>query len=242
MRERVPGVSDVEAKPTEDGRLVLRFQDGSFKDPFIAHHVSDGTIKMFAYLVLLYDPNPHPLLAVEEPENQLYPALIRQLVEEFRAYAQRGGQVFVSTHSPDFLNGAELNEIRWLVKEDGFTTVRRASESELLQSLPPLIDRLQQMLSSSERADIAVGYFFVSGFQAAADQLPPLQKVRILVGRTDRRVLEEVAPGLQQTRGWRLNYERTTQFAAASGRGWRCRPSKTSPGVYRSCRKQKTRR
>ena len=135
MRQRVPGVSDVEAKPTEDGRLVLRFQDGSFQDPFIARYVSDGTIKMFAYLVLLYDPSPHPLLAVEEPENQLYPALMRALVEEFRAYAQRGGQVFVSTHSPDFLNGAELDEIRWLVKEDGFTKVRRASESKLLQAL-----------------------------------------------------------------------------------------------------------
>ena len=64
---------------------------------------------------------------------------------------------------------------------------------------PPLIDRLQQMLSSSERADIAVGYFFMSGFQAVADQLARLQKVRILVGRTDHRVLEEVAAGLQQT-------------------------------------------
>ena len=135
MRQRVPGVSDVEAKPTEDGRLVLRFQDGSFQDPFIARYVSDGTIKMFAYLVLLYDPHPHQLLAVEEPENQLYPALMRELAEEFRDYAQRGGQVFVSTHAPDFLNGAELDEIRWLVKENGFTTVRRASESELLQSL-----------------------------------------------------------------------------------------------------------
>ncbi|MCY4082248.1 MAG: AAA family ATPase [Caldilineaceae bacterium] len=135
MRQRVPGVSDVKAKPTEDGRLVLRFQDGNFQDPFIAPYVSDGTIKMFAYLVLLYDPNPHPLLAVEEPENQLYPALMRELVEEFHDYAQRGGKVFVSTHSPDFLNGAELDEIRWLVKEDGFTKVRRASESELLRNL-----------------------------------------------------------------------------------------------------------
>ena len=125
----------MKAKPTEDGRLVLRFQDGSFKDPFAARHVSNGTIKMFAYHVLLYDPNPHSLLAVEEPENQLYPALMRQLVEEFRAYAQRGGQVFVSTHSPDFLNEAELDEIRWLAKENGFTKVRRASDSELLQSL-----------------------------------------------------------------------------------------------------------
>ena len=130
-----PGVSGVEAKSTEDGRLVLRFQDGSFKDPFIARYVSDGTIKMFAYLVLLYDPKPHPLLAVEEPENQLYPELLIELAEEFRDYARRGGQVFVSTHSPDFLNGAELDEILWLVKKDGFTTVRRASDSELLRAL-----------------------------------------------------------------------------------------------------------
>lgn len=136
MRRRVPGVSDVEAKPTEDGRLVLRFQDGSFKDPFIARYVSDGTIKMFAYLVLLYDPVPHPLLAVEEPENQLYPDLLRELVEEFRDYATRGGQVFVSTHSPDFLNGAELDEIFWMVKkEDGFTSVSRTSDNELLKAL-----------------------------------------------------------------------------------------------------------
>ena len=135
MKQRVPGVSSVEAKPTEDGRLVLRFQDGSFKDPFIARYVSDGTIKMFAYLVLLYDPKPHPLLAVEEPENQLYPELLHELVEEFRDYARRGGQVFVSTHSPDFLDGARLDEIYWLVKQDGFATVRRASESELLRNL-----------------------------------------------------------------------------------------------------------
>jgi len=135
MSERVPGVSKVEAKETEDGRLVLRFQDGSFKDPFIARYVSDGTIKMFAYLVLLYDPKPHPLLAVEEPENQLYPELLHELVEEFRDYARRGGQVFVSTHSPEFLNGAQLDEIYWLVNQDGFTTVRRASEIELLRNL-----------------------------------------------------------------------------------------------------------
>ena len=135
MRLRVPGVSHVEAKPTEDGRLVLRFQDGAFEDPFIARFVSDGTIKMFAYLVLLHDPKPHPLLAIEEPENQLYPELLHELVEEFRDYARRGGQVFVSTHSPDFLNGVGLDEVYWLAKRDGFSTVRRASDSELLRNL-----------------------------------------------------------------------------------------------------------
>ena len=57
---------------------------------------------MFAYLVLLHDPSAHPLLCVEEPENQLYPDLLGSLAEEFAADARRGGQVFVSTHSPYF--------------------------------------------------------------------------------------------------------------------------------------------
>ena len=135
MRARVPGVMDVQAKSMEDGRLVLRFQDGSFKDPFVTRYVSDGTIKMFAYLVLLHDPKPHPLLAVEEPENQLYPSLLSELIEEFRDYARRGGQAFVSTHSPDFLSGAKLGEIYWLQKVDGFSVVRRGSDSQLLRDL-----------------------------------------------------------------------------------------------------------
>jgi len=128
MKRRVPGVSAVTPVPTQDGRLLLSFQDGAFKDPFIDKYVSDGTIKMLAYLILLYDPVPHPLLCVEEPENQLYPKLLWELAEEFRAYAVRGGQVFVSTHSPDFLNAVNLDEVFWLTKRDGCTQIMRASD------------------------------------------------------------------------------------------------------------------
>lgn len=126
LTQRVPGITSVDAKTTEEGRVLLRFQDGAFEDPFLARYVSDGTIKMFAYLVLLYDPEPHPLLCVKDPENQLYPTLLWELAEEFRAYAERGGQVFVSSHSPDFLNAAELGEVYWLVKEKGCTSIKRA--------------------------------------------------------------------------------------------------------------------
>lgn len=133
LQSRVPGVTKVEAKTTEEGRVLLKFQDGSFEEPFLARYVSDGTIKMLAYLVLLFDPVPHPLLCVEEPENQLYPSLLWDLAEEFRSYAERGGQVFVTSHSPDFLNAVNLNEVFWLVKENGYTTVHRASDDPQLK-------------------------------------------------------------------------------------------------------------
>ncbi|ACV63722.1 SMC domain protein [Desulfofarcimen acetoxidans DSM 771] len=135
MSERVPGVTNVQATETADGRIVLRFQDGSFKDPFVARFVSDGTIKMFAYLLLLNDPQPHPLLCIEEPENQLHPELLFELSEEFRSYSDNGGQVFISTHSPDFVNGIDISELFWLTKKDGFSIVQRAADNELVRNL-----------------------------------------------------------------------------------------------------------
>lgn len=135
MRERVPGVENVEAIITEDGYVALRFQDGKFKNPFSSKFVSDGTIKMFTYLVLLNAPTPHALLCVEEPENQLYPELLAQLSEEFRSYSIQGGQVFISTHSPDFLNACRLEELYCLIKRDGYTKIVRASEIPLVASL-----------------------------------------------------------------------------------------------------------
>ncbi|MBF0121086.1 MAG: AAA family ATPase [Desulfobacterales bacterium] len=147
LKQRVPGITDVDSKITEEGRVLLRFKDGQFQDPFLARHVSDGTIKMFAYLVLLHDPKPHPLLCVEEPENQLYPKLLAELAEEFRDYARRGGQVFISTHSPDFLNACELEEVFWLSKESGYTVVKRASEDKQIRTYMNDGDKLGNLWS-----------------------------------------------------------------------------------------------
>ena len=148
LQMRVPGVTKVEAKTTEEGRVLLKFQDGAFEDPFLARYVSDGTIKMLAYLVLLYDPAPHPLLCVEEPENQLYPSLLSDLAEEFRAYAERGGQVFVTTHSPDFLNAVQLDEVFWLVQTDGYTSVHRARDDAQLRAYMEAGDQMGYLWSS----------------------------------------------------------------------------------------------
>lgn len=155
MKQRVPGVSEVTPKLTEDGRLLLQFRDGAFVDPFIDRFVSDGTLKMFAYLLLLHDPEPHPLLCVEEPENQLYPTLLWELAEEFRAYAQRGGQVIVSTHSPDFLNALQLDEVFWLTKQAGYTRVLRARDDAQLAAYMAEGDQL--------------GYLWKQGFFTGVD-------------------------------------------------------------------------
>jgi predicted ATPase len=155
MIRRVPGIDEIKPELMIDGYLTLCFKDGSFKTPFLDRYVSDGTIKMFAYLVLLHDPQPHPLLCVEEPENQLYPKLMTELAEEFRLYARRGGQVLVSTHSPDFLNAVELEEVCWLVKTNGTTEIRRAKDDPQIAAYMADGDKM--------------GYLWNQGFFSGAD-------------------------------------------------------------------------
>jgi predicted ATPase len=155
MKSRIPGVTKVDVKTTEEGRVLLRFQDEAFADPFLSQYVSDGTIKMLAYLILLHDPKPFPLLCVEEPENQLYPTLLWELAEEFRAYANRGGQVFVSTHSPDFLNALKLEEVFWLEKKQGYTEIKRALDDE--------------QIAAYMREGDQMGYLWKHGFFGGVD-------------------------------------------------------------------------
>lgn len=155
LKQRIPGISHVQSKITEEGKVLLKFQDGAFEDPFLARHVSDGTIKMLAYLALLYDPKPHSLLCVEEPENQLYPSLLAELTEEFRDYARRGGQVFVSTHSPDVLNACRIHEVYWIVKEHGYSKIRKAEDDPQIKSFINEGDKL--------------GYLWKQGFFEGVD-------------------------------------------------------------------------
>lgn len=128
LRSRVPRIDKVLAEAMPDGRLLLTIKDAPFDDPVLARFASDGTLKMLAYLVLLYDPSPPPFIGIEEPENFLHPRLLYGLAEECRAAAERG-QLLVTTHSPFFLNALKPDEVRVLYRDDqGYTQAETASE------------------------------------------------------------------------------------------------------------------
>lgn len=139
IAEKIPGISKIDTEKTNDGRLLLRFNDKGFQDPFYAQQMSDGTLKVFAYLLLLEDPSPPPFLCIEEPENGLYHKLLESLAMEFREHAtgRRGGsQVFITTHQPYLVDALEPAEVWILDKgEDGYSFIRRASDDETVKNM-----------------------------------------------------------------------------------------------------------
>jgi predicted ATPase len=138
IAEKIPGISSIDTKPTDDDRLLLRFGESAFADPFYAQQMSDGTLKLFAYLLLLEDPEPPSFIGLEEPENGLYHKLLEAFARELRENSRKPGspQIFVTTHQPYLVDALTPDET-WILEkgEDGFSRLRCAADDELVRNL-----------------------------------------------------------------------------------------------------------
>lgn len=100
--------------------------------------MSDGTLKFLAYLLLMEDPMPAPLVGIEEPENGLHHQLLGLLASEFKAFADKahGPQVLITTHAPSLIDALAPNEV-WILDKDahGFAKARWAADIPTVQAM-----------------------------------------------------------------------------------------------------------
>ncbi|MDD4448877.1 MAG: AAA family ATPase [Methanothrix sp.] len=157
LSHRVPRLEKVDSEFMPDGRLLLQIKDAPFEQPILAKFASDGTLKMLAYLTLLYDPHPPQLIGIEEPENQLHPRLLPELAEECRQATART-QLMVTSHSPFFVNGLRPEEL-WVLYRDeqGYTQARRSAD---MQGIKEFMDEGAQL-----------GYLWMEGYFEVGDPL-----------------------------------------------------------------------
>jgi predicted ATPase len=128
LRRRVPRLERFDADILADGRLLLTLKDAPFAEPVLARYASDGTLKLLAYLVQLYDPNPPPLIGIEEPENFLHPRLLPELAEECDRASERT-QLLVTTHSPFFIDRLRADQVRVIHRDKhGYSRIQRVAE------------------------------------------------------------------------------------------------------------------
>jgi len=157
LSHRVPQLQSVDAEMMQDGRLLLQIKDAPFVQPILARFASDGTLKLLAYLAVLYDPNPPQLIGIEEPENQLHPRLLLGLAEECRSAATRT-QLMITTHSPFFVNGLRSKEV-WVLYRDehGYT---QAQSVATMRGIAEFVEHGAQL-----------GQLWMEGYFGAGDPL-----------------------------------------------------------------------
>lgn len=157
LRKRIPRLERVDADPMPDGRLLLQIKDAPFEQPMLSKFASDGTMKMLAYLTMLYDPEPPRFIGIEEPENFLHPRLLPELAEECRAASERS-QLLITSHSPFLLNAMRADEVRVLYRdENGFTRATRACD---IQGIPEFM-----------KAGASLGYLWLEGHFGLGDPI-----------------------------------------------------------------------
>jgi predicted ATPase len=136
--KKIPGIQSIKAAKAPDQRLLLEFQIQGFDKALYQQDMSDGTLKMLAYLLMMQDPEPAAFVGIEEPENGLHHQLLATLAEEFKAFAasKHGPQVLITTHAPNFVDALSPEEVWILAKgTDGFSTLKQAAQLKHVKAL-----------------------------------------------------------------------------------------------------------
>lgn len=135
---KIPGLEEIKSVKAPDGRLLLEFHAEGYDAPFYQQDMSDGSLKLLAYMLLIEDPDPAPFIGIEEPENGLHHQLLELLATELQGFALRpkGPQVLVTTHSPNFVDALSPSEV-WVLDKgaDGYSTLTRAADLRGVQEL-----------------------------------------------------------------------------------------------------------
>jgi predicted ATPase len=93
--------------------------------------MSTGSLRILALLAVLRNPDPPPLIVIEEVENGLDPRTINLVIEEIRtAVESRKTQVIMTTHSPYLLDLLDLSHIVLCERVDGRPTFSRPQDNK----------------------------------------------------------------------------------------------------------------
>lgn len=127
----VPNIAGIKLDQRRDRTNILLLKDKFSDTPIPANHVSDGTLRILAFLAALYDVSKPDLICFEEPENGIHPWLLNKLVQIMQTASTEGingkpTQIIITTHSPVMLNYVEPCQIRAVeLDAQGATQIRK---------------------------------------------------------------------------------------------------------------------
>ncbi len=117
-----------------ENKIRLEWRERGSDHPFLAHHLSDGTLRFICLATLLLQPKLPSTILIDEPELGLHPYAINVLASLIRSASKRS-QLIVSTQSVTLVNQFEAEDLLVVDRKDHATTIERVDPEKLTEWL-----------------------------------------------------------------------------------------------------------
>lgn len=111
-------------------QLEWKAKGVSASEPFLAHHLSDGTIRFMCLATLLMNPWRPSTIIIDEPELGLHPTAIKILASMFYETSLKT-QLIVATQSAQLVDEMEPEDVIVTTMESGESHFERLSPEKL---------------------------------------------------------------------------------------------------------------
>ncbi len=130
VKDLLPFVADLATDKFADKSLLFKLREKYFKDIYFpASFLSDGTVNISALLIALYFEKKG-LSVIEEPERNIHPYLISKVMDMMKD-ASKNKQIIITTHSPEVVKRADLENILLVYRDKGgFSEISRPSQKK----------------------------------------------------------------------------------------------------------------
>ena len=129
LEQAIPQIDELLTPLTEAGETYVAIRERGFDSPFNYFQVSDGTLKLLAYITAIASEEAN-VVCFEEPENFIHPRLFELLVAILK---KSDKQIILSTHSPYLVDWVEPGDVIIVEKTDKGTVTKRIEKADKLK-------------------------------------------------------------------------------------------------------------
>jgi predicted ATPase len=132
----------VQLPASKNDAVELRFREKGVERSYPAREMASGMLLALALLWMVYRPDGDRIICFDEPENSVHPHLLRYVYDLLKGLASPENgrapvQVLVATHSVNFVNLCEPDEVRMCERgDDGSVQIESVKDKkDLAQAL-----------------------------------------------------------------------------------------------------------
>jgi len=134
VKDLLPFVDNLDIEKFADKSILFKLREIYAKKQYLpASLISDGSINITALIIALYF-DKKLLTIIEEPERNIHPYLISKVIGMMKDASQKK-QIIVTTHNPEIVKHAGLENIMLILRDNaGFSVISKPHEKETVKT------------------------------------------------------------------------------------------------------------